>query len=172
MQRSVRLSLGFLVLASLATSLSACNARVQANQNSTLSEIEIPAASAAPVGTIESDCEQLANLSMEAEVNAMGVQMSWQSSPANLPQNLQDLGRSISMIQALPLSHPQVNQLRNQYVTHLEALSKITQQESSTTQSTPQSALAQSTSAQAIDQQVKQISNLRRDRIFFKNCKK
>jgi hypothetical protein len=163
MQRSIRFGGVLCLCAVAALGATGCDGGVRASQNPNPKLSPKVSAQANP-GTIEMDCEQLANLSMEAEVHAMGVQFSWKSNPASLNQNIQELQQSAAQIQALSLRHPQVEKLRNQYVTLLQSLAQTAQQSTD--------AAAHSKVGQLVNDRVKEVAKLRRDRIFFESCKK
>jgi hypothetical protein len=160
---SIRLGFAFLVLGALALTAAGCESQVGRANQSASSAVAAPGANA---GTIAMDCEQLAKLSMTAEVHAMGVQFSVQSSPANLNQNIQELQRSVAQIQAMPTQHPQIEKLRNQYVALLQSLTQTAQQSIR-----PTSSAVKSNLGQVVNDQAKQAAKLRRDRIFFASCK-
>jgi hypothetical protein len=183
MQRSVRCGFGVILLSSLALVISACNGGVRASQDPTLPVSNLTqsnltqsnltqlnlATGGGAIGTLETDCEQLAKLSMAAEVQAMGVQYSWQSSPSHLDQNIQELQRSVAQIQAIPMRSVPVDQLRVQYVSLLQSVIQATQPTASGLAQDQSGQNAQS--EQLVRDRVNAAAKLRRDRIFFASCK-
>ncbi len=182
MQRSVRCGFGVILLGSLVLVISACSGGVRASQDPTtpmsnltrsnlngsnLNESNL-AAGGGSIGALETDCEQLAKLSMVAEVQAMGVQYAWQSSPGNLSPNIQKLQQSVVQIEAIPMRDVQVDQLRVQYVSLLQSLIQSTQ---SATSGSATSGSAKAQLDQGVSDRVNAAAKLRRDRIFFGSCK-
>jgi hypothetical protein len=161
MRRSIRFGGVLCLCAVAAVGATGCGG-VRASQNPSQNLSPAVSTNANP-GTIEMDCEQLAKLSMEAEVHAMGVQFSWKSNPTSLNQNIQELQQSAAQIQALSLRHPQVEKLRNQYVALLQSLAQTAQPATD--------AANRSKVGQVVNQRVKEVAKLRRDRIFFASCK-
>jgi hypothetical protein len=160
MQRSsTQLASRLILVWGLGLAVSGCDTGIRASQ-ATMSA----AAKSAPVepvrletDTMVTDCDQLAKVSMAAELNAIGLQRSLQANPlqanpASLAKNIQDLQQSVVQLQELPLQNNQVMQLRNQYVTLLQSVS----------QNEPSSAVAATVQAAV---------KLRRDKIFFNSCK-
>jgi hypothetical protein len=155
MQRSAtRLASGLILIWGLGLAVSGCDTGVRASQATMSSAVK--SAVVEPVlvesDTMVTDCDQLAKVSMAAELNAIGFERSLQANPTSLAKNVQDLQQSVVQLQELSLKNNQVIQLRNQYVTLLQSLS----------QTPPSSAVAATVQAAV---------KLRRDKIFFNSCK-
>jgi TolA-binding protein len=173
MQRSsTRLASGLILVWGLGLAVSGCDTGIRASQATMSSGVKpVPVE---PVllesDTMVTDCDQLAKVSMAAELNAMGLQRSLQALPPNstsLAKNVQDLQQSVAQLQELSLQNNQVIQLRNQYVTLLQSLSQT--EPSSAAVATVQAATVQAATVQAAT--VQAAVKLRRDKIFFNSCK-
>jgi hypothetical protein len=103
------------------------------------------------------DCAQLTRLAMRAEVNALGVQMARQSAPTALTGNVAELQTSVQQLQSFNFNNPQVDRLRAEYATLLEALLRSAKAD-------------QSVAPTPINQQVQQVTQFNRERILFNRC--
>jgi hypothetical protein len=96
-------------------------------------------------------------LAMRAEVNALGVQMARQSAPTALTGNVAELQTSVQQLQSFNFNNPQVDRLRAEYATLLEALLRSAKAD-------------QSVAPTPINQQVQQVTQFNRERILFNRC--
>jgi hypothetical protein len=103
------------------------------------------------------DCAQLTRLAMRAEVNALGVQMAHRSAPTALTGNVAELQTSVQQLQSFNFNNPQVDRLRAEYATLLEALVRSAKAD-------------QSAAPTQINQQVQQVTQFNRERILFNRC--
>jgi hypothetical protein len=163
MQRSMtRLASGLILIWGLGLAVSGCDTGVRASQATMSSAVK--SAVVEPVlvesDTMVTDCDQLAKVSMTAELNAIGLQRSLQANPTNLEKNVQDLEQSVAQLQALSLKNDQVMQLRNAYVTLLQSLPPTVQLPGANNQS-----------SSAVASTIQAVVKLRRDKIFFNSCK-
>jgi hypothetical protein len=167
MQRSsIRLASGLILIWGLGLAVSGCDTGVPASQAASQAKMtsDVKSAVVEPVlvesDTMVTDCDQLAKVSMAAELNAIGLQRSLPANPMSLAKNVQDLQQSVLQLQELPLQNNQVMQLRNQYVTLLQSLLP-----------TVQSSGANNQSPSAVATTIQAAIKLRRDKIFFNSCK-
>lgn len=102
------------------------------------------------------ECAQLTRLALQAEVNALGVQLAHQSQSPALDQNISELSATLVQLRSFAFNGEKVEQLRAQYTNLLQTLLQAAQSEQALTVQLTQKAQA--------------VSDFNREQILFEGC--